>query len=191
MANNVAGVAMMAMMVASAGSPARAAAAESAAGSIVIHLIDYQRVPRAEMAEAEKHVARVYARAGVQVVWADGRARQASPDGFTHLDVVILNDEMTARKGPAAEAFGQASHETKVAYIYYSRIIRHARETSSDPARALALVIAHETGHVLLPEHSHAPSGLMRANWDERVVNVPLFMKMQAEAIRRIVTATN
>jgi hypothetical protein len=42
---------------------------------------------------------------------------------------------------------------------------------------------------MLLPEHSHSPSGLMRANWGGRLNRIPDFMPAQAETIRTLVAA--
>ena len=63
--------------------------------------------------------------------------------------------------------------------------------TNGDPATTLALVLAHEIGHLLLPEYSHAPSGLMRAHWEGRVDNIPSFIPAQATTIRMMLASAN
>jgi hypothetical protein len=157
--------------------------------TVVLHVTDYELVPGGLLAEAQKAASDVYARIGVRLVWTDGSAKLAAADGSLHLDVTILNATMTARRAPAPGTFGQASYITRCAYIYYRRIIWYALQSGSDPARVLALVLAHEVGHMLLPEYSHAPSGLMRATWDRRIVHVPDFMPAQAATIRTMLTS--
>ena len=47
----------------------------------------------------------------------------------------------------------------------------------------LGVVVAHEVGHILLPAYSHSPSGIMRANWEGRLIDIPGFTKVQAATI--------
>jgi hypothetical protein len=162
---------------ASAGGPERPAA-------LVLHVKDYQRVPAGELAGAQRVVSELYARIGVEIVWTAGSARMAPADGNWHVDVVIMDQQMTDRDAPDATAFGKGSMLIHRATIYFPRILAHAWMTHSNPARVLALVLAHEVGHTLLPEYSHAASGLMRANWEGAVVHVPGFAPAQATAIR-------
>jgi hypothetical protein len=153
---------------------------------LVLHVTDYAHLKTADFLEAERIAARVYARVGVGVVWTDGCAAGAPADGALHLDVIILNAEMTARRqpAPAPMTFGQGSRETRRAFIYSARVIDHAIQTGSDPRRVLALVLAHEVGHMLLPVYSHTTSGLMRPYWEGRVAAIPDFLPSQAEQIR-------
>ena len=116
------------------------AAAEAEAGTVVLHVADYAHVPAGDMAIAQRAAARVYARFGVRVVWTDGYAAAAGPDGARHLDVLVLTPEMTVKEEPAPHAFGRASSETRRAQIYYGRTLAHALATHSDPALVLALV---------------------------------------------------
>jgi len=151
--------------------------------TVVAHVRDYQQVPAGELAAAQQVASHVYEKIGVRLAWT-GRSRVDESAGSLHVDVVILDSAMTTRNNPEPKAFGDASHATRRAYIYYRRILDYARQTQSDPVRALALVFAHELGHVLLPEYSHSPSGLMRGSWEGRLVYVPPFSATQAEAIR-------
>ena len=52
-----------------------------------------------------------------------------------------------------------------LATVYVDRAESVARGAGIDTRRLLGLAIAHEIGHVLLNSNSHAPSGLMRADW--------------------------
>ena len=82
--------------------------------------------------------------------------------------------------------FGRASRPIRRAYIFYDRILDHARLTGSNVARLLGAVIAHEVGHLLLPAFSHSPTGIMRAHWGGRIVRVPDFTVDQGMTIRTL-----
>ncbi|HUR32311.1 MAG TPA: hypothetical protein VM032_00845 [Vicinamibacterales bacterium] len=159
----------------------------AAAGRVVVHVADYQGVEPRELTEAEQFATDVYARIGVPLDWTGGNAGLAAPDGLLHVDLIILNAQMTAQHGTDPSAFGLASHRTRRAYVYYPRIAGYSAATRSYPARALAMVMAHELGHVLLPEHSHAKSGLMQATWSGQIRRIPAFLPSQAETIRSMV----
>jgi hypothetical protein len=50
----------------------------------------------------------------------------------------------------------------------------------------LGAVIAHEVGHLVLPEKGHSRSGIMRAGMDAKhALQVQSFDKSQAESIRK------
>ena len=159
--------------------------------TVTLHVRDYDHVPAGELADAQKRASRVYARIGVRLVWTDGSAALAAKDKAAHFDVIILTSEMTGNLGAPANEFGRASRAARRALIYHPRIKAHAAKTRSDPACVLALVVAHEIGHMLLPDYSHAPSGLMRAAWTGRVLGVPDFIRSQADSIRLLLAATN
>jgi len=158
---------------------------------VVLHVKDYQPVPPGQLREAEVVVRSIYARIGVDVVWTTGAARMAPADGDRHVDVVIMNKEMTDRDAPDAKAFGKGNMLIHRATIYFPRIVAHAHKTQSNPSRVLALVLAHEVGHTLLPEYSHSSSGLMRARWDGAIVQIPGFAREQADAIRAMLTTSH
>jgi hypothetical protein len=154
--------------------------------TVVLHVTDYVHVPPHELQEAQTLAAEVYTRIGVRLVWTDGFAAACGDDdGARHLDVIILTPEMTAQRKAKPGTFGAGSRLTRHAFIYYQRAIDHAIETRSDPRRVLGLVLAHETGHMLLPVYSHSESGLMRAEWEGRLAKIPDFLPSQADEIRK------
>jgi hypothetical protein len=180
-----------AALVALVVTPDATAAAPPPVATVVLHTADFQHVPTTLLADAQRIATGVYADVGVRLIWTDGYARQAPADGAFHLDVVILTAELTERRRRPASAVGDASHMAKRAYIYYGRIISHAEGTNSEPRIALAAVLAHEVGHLLLPEYSHARSGIMRAKWNGRIGSLPGFLPAQAATIRRLLTIAN
>lgn len=181
--------AAMAMAVLAGGYGRPAIAAEPSDTTVVVHVRDYQHVVSGDLAEAEQVASEVYARIGVQLVWAKGAAKLAEPDGNLHVDVVIMTGAMAAKDAPDALTFGKASHHTKRAHIYFTRVRTYGFDSGSGQARVLGLVLAHELGHVLLPEYSHTPSGLMRATWEGRIARVPGFEPSQATTIRETLMA--
>ena len=55
-----------------------------------------------------------------------------------------------------------------LATVYVDRVESVARGAGIDARRVLGLAIAHEVGHVLLNSNTHAPGGLMRADWSRK-----------------------
>jgi hypothetical protein len=51
--------------------------------------------------------------------------------------------------------------------------------------------MAHEVGHLLLGGHSHAPAGLMTADWNPLETHLHTFTPEQAQVIRGRATATD
>jgi hypothetical protein len=155
-------------------------------GTIVLHLRDYQGVDADELADAQRLAADVYARIGVRLEWRSGCARLAPADGLRHMDIAVLDAAMTEKDVADRNALGKASRTTRRANIYYPRVVAHAVRISSDPTRVLAFVFAHEVGHMLLPDHSHAPRGIMQASWDRPIGYLPGFTHDQARSIQAL-----
>jgi hypothetical protein len=157
---------------------------------VVVHVRDYQHLDQQELTAAENAAASVYARIGVRLVWEHHNVRPTEPDGTLHVDVVVLNSEMTQRSRPAPAALGLGCHVTKRAVLYFPRIQAYALKSGTGFPRALGLVMAHELGHVLLPEFSHSASGLMRAELEGFVRRIPDFTQAEAFTIRTLLTAS-
>lgn len=171
------------------------AAAGSAFGqdlprTVAVHLDDYARVPAADLLDAQREVTRIYAAAGVDTEWVElGAPRD---DGRMHITVVILDARQVAMKVAAerlpAGVLGQAAHGAHRAYILHQRV----RETAASYTRHLGIllgtVIAHEIGHLLLPERGHSMVGLMRADVELRSRLPPEFTPRQSAAIRGVLT---
>ena len=79
-----------------------------------------------------------------------------------------------------------------LATVYVDRAESVARGAGIDPRRVLGLAMAHEIGHVLLNSNSHAPSGLMRADWSRtelRRQDAAAWSFLETEAAQVRVTA--
>jgi len=153
---------------------------------VVLHVIDYVSVPPDMLARAQEASARVYARADVAVEWTSGWAALAPNDGALHLDVVFLAEDMPGYRASDPTTFGRASAVARRAYIFLARVMDHSRATFSDPSRVLAVVLAHEVGHLLMPQVHHSKAGLMRADYAGALYDVPPLSRSEGAAIRSL-----
>ena len=160
---------------------------------VVVHVTDYRRIAPRDLGSAEQLAAQVYRAVGVQVIWTDELTDTAQPDGSFHVHVVLLSRAMTAmkcqRESVPDSTFGMATKPSRRAYIFYDRIADHAARARFEVSHPLAIVLAHEIGHLLLPAYSHSPSGIMRADLEGSLVRVPHFTNDQGAAIRGLLTA--
>ena len=86
------------------------------------------------------------------------------------LTVIVLDRGMTTRMAPPRHAVGLAAHagggRGRIAYVFYERLRAITARCNVSNVTALSLVIAHETGHLLLPYGAHSEVGVMRGHWD-------------------------
>ena len=61
---------------------------------------------------------------------------------------------------------GDDHAEGGTAFVFVDRVLRLAHQYQQPVHVVLALAIAHEIGHLLLPAPAHAREGLMKASWD-------------------------
>lgn len=191
MANRMA-KAMVVGLLAGTGPAVSASAQTEPTPTVVVHTGpgEDQTMRPSDLAAVQALVVDVYAKAGVRIEWATSWAYTAPADGRRHLDLVIVNVTPSERRDPDARDLGRANRAAARALVYYDRIVRHAWRTKSDPTFTLALVMAHELGHVLLPEFSHSASGLMRADYGGPVRRMPEFSASQAETLRAMAWTT-
>ena len=162
---------------------------------VVLHVTDDAHVSGGVLAEAEHQATRVFYATGVRAVWSGGAIPTTQPDGAFHVEVVIRSTDTTAGQsqlaGIAGAVLGRALPPFSRAYIFYDRVCDYAMQTDSSLASLLGAVIAHEVGHLLLPASSHSQSGIMRANWDGRIVRMPEFTVDQGTTIRTRLAAAS
>lgn len=193
--------AMVVLLAAAAGGRIDAAplagqdAALVAGQIVVVHVTDYRGIAPRDLASAEQLAAQVYRLIGVQVIWVDDQVETAQPDGSFHVKVVVLSRVMTSMKcqqdGLSDSTFGRGTKASRRAYIFYDRIADHAARARFEVSHPLAIVLAHEIGHLLLPVYGHSPSGIMRADLEGSLVRVPNFTSEQGAAIRGLLTAVH
>jgi hypothetical protein len=121
-------------------------------------------VPGAVSCPARVTAGWIYARAGIRLLWRDGKA----PVGVTTGQVTVqVRYAKTAPAEISAEALAYAkpfSDGTSVVTILYDRVCQVAGRESHERS-LLAHVLAHELGHVLQRSTGHARTGVMKAHW--------------------------
>lgn len=147
------------------------------AATIFIRSYNNFGVPPADLAAARQEAQAVLEQTGVNIVWEDcwvGDRRPASSSARCQEPIggdIVLRLQKTAdadRSKFVSMGFslvGLADAAPFLATIYVDRVESVAKGAGIDPRRVLGLAIAHEIGHVLLDSNTHAPSGLMRADW--------------------------
>ena len=138
--------------------------------SLVLQLSNAADVPAPIVAKAQTEVVRVYRDIGVDVEWS---TRSASGfDRLAGIHVIVLpyeTGDLQQRPKTVMGAAIRTAQGTRVAYVFYRRVESQAAQYAVSPAFVLACAIAHEVGHLLMPEtmqSRHATAGLMRACWD-------------------------
>jgi hypothetical protein len=116
---------------------------------------------------------------GVAMVWLgsalseSGRVRDSvAPtidSGFAIR--LIIQPRLTGTSGRGSRTVMGAAPETASdregsIYVFYDRVTDMAALHRADTAQLMAIVIAHEVGHLLLHHADHASDGLMRGAWN-------------------------
>jgi hypothetical protein len=177
------------------------AATESEAPDVRIRILDYAPIANDVLAQAQQRVTDIYKIIGVQVWWqATVRPLDPSTSGADTLTepsefvLIVLSPNMSRRMKVARDVVGMAivppQGGGRIAYVLFDRVTRVARAARSDVTDVLGRVMAHEIGHLMLPDGSHSGSGLMRADWNIKELHRPLhsafeFTIPQGETIRR------
>jgi hypothetical protein len=175
---------------------ARAATAADAPerATIVLHVDDFANLLPGDLNDAEIVARRIFALAGIRTVWVYGSEKAPRIEGALHLKVLVLSREMGEQKIAAdsvgTNVLGQAAKACGRAYIFSHRVAMAARH-QRDLGSVLGRIIAHEVGHLVLPENSHSATGIMSAGLDLRATAIPAFTRHQEAAIRQTVTSGN
>lgn len=176
---------------------ARAATAADAAerATIVLHVDDFSGLPADDLNAAEAVAGRIFARAGIRMIWVYGRDRAPRADGALQLTVLVLSKKMAERKIANdlvdSNILGQAASGSGRAYILSHRIRELATRNERRVGDLLGRVVAHEVGHLLLPENGHSPIGIMTSSLDLSTTALAAFTSEQTAAIRVRVASAN
>ena len=124
-------------------------------------------VPGWALRQAQNIVSSVYARAGVEIVWADGPDRSAPIELAV---IVTAHAPATSLKSRdvLAVAIAPTQGSGRIAYAMWPRVQAFAFAEGVSPASVLGRVIAHEVGHLLLGQRTHSNHGIMKAHWNKR-----------------------
>ncbi len=157
---------------------ARASGQEAERPRLTVLAYNYAGIPAERMAEATAIVGRIYGAAGIDVDWLDPLAdprfvvspTKNSLRGFTvemlirpkRPDIWAVNLDWVMGNAFAAGRSGG------ILWLFYDQIQHVALGYDRPTAEVLALAMAHEIGHLLLPHPAHCVTGVMRAEWDEK-----------------------
>jgi hypothetical protein len=134
--------------------------------ALVLELHNFAGAAPAIVHDAEREVTRVYQDIGVRVEWDHAAARGA---GQAALQIILVAHESGLLRRTHDPIMGAATWTptgTPVVYVFYQRVEAEAARYSVSVAFVLACALAHELGHVLMPERGHSQDGLMRACWN-------------------------
>lgn len=111
-----------------------------------------------------REATRIFRRGGVVIEWRD------SAVGHEHscLHLMLLRHD-AIRGGASRAALGTTprgpGESGRISYVFLEPIEILASSHSVDVALFLGAAIAHELGHLLLPDRDHTKEGLMRPSW--------------------------
>ena len=168
---------------------ARAATAADAPErpTIVLHVDDFANSLPSDLDAAEAAAARTFRLAGIRTVWRSGKDKAPRIEGAMYLRVLILSREMATKKivsdGVGDGVLAQAAKGCGRAYIFSHRVAALAKRNQRSLGDVLGWVIAHELGHLLLPENSHSPTGIMSAAIDLSPAAAAVFTPAQRIAL--------
>ena len=155
-------------------------AQEDPVQTILIH--DMAEVSAPALSGAKAEVARIFSRAKVRIGWREcpvapdepGKPNPctARPPGAIILRIVPGTLEFLDNSALGyALMIGQGSIYATVSYTRVKQCVNRQGRSAASLQQVLGSAMAHELGHILLGAGSHAPAGLMRANWDAEELN--------------------
>ena len=152
------------VVLASAGFPPNSIA-QASGPSVLVLLQNTAGVSSEVTAKAQAEVTRLYALIGVEVVWVT-----EMPESGRRARVVSLvkwePPDARIRESALGVTYSDPRQRGYLAYIFAPRVARASQQFTALLSHVLAIAIAHELGHMLLPYGSHAKRGLMEEGWD-------------------------
>jgi hypothetical protein len=139
-----------------------------APAQISIHLYDYAELSARARLDATAEAKRILRSGGVETEWVDCPCEGKRAAGA--LQLRILNREMADRTPAKGNALGYAlvlNGSGRIASVFHDRSAELEKRNLAGRTEILGAMMAHEIGHLLLGENSHARDGIMRAVWDE------------------------
>ena len=146
--------------------PAPATCAEQAdALRVLVVFQNVAGIPPDQVERVQREAARLFRQIDIDIEWI--AEMPAEYDGVRML--ALTRWEPADQAAPASVmGFTQTvpGGRGRRAYVFLPRVLRTAQKFNVEVDRLMAVAIAHELGHTLLPDASHAAKGIMRAPWD-------------------------
>jgi hypothetical protein len=138
--------------------------AEPARGAVLVMLQNDASVPAEGAAAAQAEVVRLFALADIELVWV---TRVPPPGTRSHVIALVAWEPREEKLG-AVLGITYGNHRTRATrgYVFWPRVERASSEFTAALHNVLAVAIAHELGHMLLPHGAHARQGIMTASWN-------------------------
>lgn len=178
--------------------------------AVTLQVYNHSEVPHNTLIQSAQEVREIFRKVGVDVVWrvmplsfeqSQGSLdRRQFSSSHPKLSILITPDSaargMVERLGLKKHVFGLSPRPSngrggRLAYVFYHRVREYIvkRTLFEREALVLGLAIAHEVGHLLLPNNSHSRTGVMRARFDRQDLRLAafgdlIFTAQQAESIR-------
>ena len=137
----------------------------SPVGQVRVMLQNDDVAPADVITSAQSEVVRLFALIDVEVQWVAAAEADLRGVGFVKVTNWEPSDPRFSTNVLGATFFGERG-TAKRAYVVWPRVQRLARRHAIGLDAMLAVAIAHEMGHMLLPNRPHGKTGLMRATWD-------------------------
>jgi hypothetical protein len=151
---------------------------------LLIRVYDYSGLPRQTMRSAEERTTAIFHRAGIELEWAHCRISVDDPKpgdpackqpmGPEDIMLRILTEKMARQVGRQEDCVGYSIHTSTgrgdKAGIFFHRIQQVERESKAPRSAVLGIFMAHEIGHLLLPDGRHSRDGVMRGWWEPQVM---------------------
>ena len=169
----------------------------------MLRVRDTASVPDDVLMKAQANVTRMYREAGVEVLWPAPESLSAASNAVRQaaltVAILTLNQAKQIHSGLADGRVGFAARAVngggQLVYVIYDRVERVTGGNGLRRASMLAIAIAHEIGHLLLPSKGHSQRGLMRAEWSRADLQLAQrelssFTPQQAELLRTGISAS-
>jgi hypothetical protein len=136
---------------------------------LTVRVYNYAEVPAGTLAQGEEQATRVFSRAGVKLLWADCPISRKEIEKFTAcpetagpavLTLKILPEFMAEGFRSPRQQFG-ITIQSHASFVFFHRVEELAKNAGLSIPVILALVIAHELGHLVLGEGNHSATGIM------------------------------
>jgi len=167
-----------------------AGAADREVLTLLVHVSNQAGTSSEALARAQAQTDRIFQDIGVGIVWSDVAVEAYDPrcEGFS-LFVTLLSPEMGGQllsQGGRENVLGSAANAAGRAFVHPGRISELGARTRTNAEELLGRVIAHEMGHLMLPE-GHSQIGLMSAAMETDPTRTSArFTVPQARAIRAL-----
>lgn len=186
--------------------PAVGSPEESKGAEVTVRLYDQAGIGAKKLERARGIVDRIFRLSGVSIRWVpcatDGsETKQECVQllGNNEITLRIVSRSLSEQKATGHFTGGRAHRIRNLkgagfASIFVDRLEKMVAEQKLSLAIVLGHIIAHEVGHILLPQNSHSRRGLMRSrfqweDWQQANQGRLHFTKGQAKKIVALVLA--